>query len=204
MHLVGCLKQTWVSYNRFIRPEDLPVQYGGLSRSSDLQSGPPKPASEFTVKGGEKVNIQIEGIEVITCFIVLGCFHFDCPVDPPTNIFSNLVWISGWCDHNMGHSGGRVGLGIRRRVRAERRRQLHHRRGQAEEDGLIGRSRAQLLHVARGRQTRALRRQQRLSEKESGCLPIRRPQIHHSLASKIIIKSKRVLILCSFFNSGSF
>ncbi|KAJ6871487.1 patellin-6-like [Populus alba x Populus x berolinensis] len=47
---------------RFIRPEDVPVQYGGLSRPSDL-NGPPKPASEFTVKGGEKVNIQIEGIE---------------------------------------------------------------------------------------------------------------------------------------------
>lgn len=49
---------------RFIRPEDIPVQYGGLSRPSDLNNGPPKPASEFTVKGGEKVNIQIEGIEV--------------------------------------------------------------------------------------------------------------------------------------------
>lgn len=29
-----------------------------------MQNGPPKLASEFTVKGGEKVNIQIEGIEV--------------------------------------------------------------------------------------------------------------------------------------------
>ncbi|XP_015088606.1 patellin-6 isoform X1 [Solanum pennellii] len=50
---------------KFIRPEDIPVQYGGLSRPTDLQNGPPKPASEFTVKGGEKVNIQIEGIEVL-------------------------------------------------------------------------------------------------------------------------------------------
>lgn len=49
---------------RLIRPEDIPVRYGGLSRPSDLQNGPPKPASEFTIKGGEKVNIQIEGIEV--------------------------------------------------------------------------------------------------------------------------------------------
>ncbi|KAF2288447.1 hypothetical protein GH714_007540 [Hevea brasiliensis] len=60
---------------KFIRPEDIPVQYGGLSRPSDLQNGPPKPASEFTVKGGEKVNIQIEGIEVgatITWDIVVG------------------------------------------------------------------------------------------------------------------------------------
>ncbi|ONI03843.1 hypothetical protein PRUPE_6G285300 [Prunus persica] len=60
---------------KFIRPEDVPVQYGGLSRLSDLQNGPPKPASEFTVKGGEKVNIQIEGIEAdatITWDIVVG------------------------------------------------------------------------------------------------------------------------------------
>ncbi|XP_015897403.3 patellin-6 [Ziziphus jujuba] len=60
---------------KFIRPEDIPVQYGGLSRPSDLQNGPPKPASEFTVKGGEKVNIQIEGIEAgatITWDIVVG------------------------------------------------------------------------------------------------------------------------------------
>ncbi|KAL6146268.1 hypothetical protein ACLB2K_056951 [Fragaria x ananassa] len=60
---------------KFIRPEDVPVQYGGLSRPNDLQNGPPKPASEFTVKGGEKVNIQIEGIEAgatITWDIVVG------------------------------------------------------------------------------------------------------------------------------------
>lgn len=60
---------------KFIRPEDIPVQYGGLSRSSDLENGPPKPASEFTVKGGEKVNIQVEGIEAnatITWDIVVG------------------------------------------------------------------------------------------------------------------------------------
>ncbi|KAK4748168.1 hypothetical protein SAY87_014754 [Trapa incisa] len=60
---------------KFVRPEDIPVQYGGLSRPGDLENGPPKPASEFTVKGGEKVNIQIEGIEVnatIAWDIVVG------------------------------------------------------------------------------------------------------------------------------------
>ncbi|RDX68595.1 Patellin-6, partial [Mucuna pruriens] len=60
---------------KFIRPENIPVRYGGLSRPSDLENGPPKPASEFTVKGGEKVNIQIEGIEsgaTITWDIVVG------------------------------------------------------------------------------------------------------------------------------------
>ncbi|CAL5420397.1 unnamed protein product [Camellia sinensis] len=65
---------------KFIRPEDVPVQYGGLSRPSDLQNGPPKPASEFTVKGGEKVNIQIEGIEAgatITWDIVVGGWDLD-------------------------------------------------------------------------------------------------------------------------------
>ncbi|KAJ7961155.1 patellin-6-like [Quillaja saponaria] len=65
---------------KFIRPEDIPVQYGGLSRPSDFQNGPPKPASEFTVKGGEKVNIQIEGIEAgatITWDIVVGGWELD-------------------------------------------------------------------------------------------------------------------------------
>ncbi|XP_044473097.1 patellin-6-like [Mangifera indica] len=60
---------------KFIRPEDIPVQYGGLWRPSDLNNSPPKSASEFTVKGGEKVNIQIEGIEAgatITWDIVVG------------------------------------------------------------------------------------------------------------------------------------
>lgn len=50
------------------------MQYGGLNRPSDLQNGPPKPASEFTVKGGEKVNIQIEGIEVITLIKITHCY----------------------------------------------------------------------------------------------------------------------------------
>ncbi|XP_058214687.1 patellin-6 [Rhododendron vialii] len=65
---------------KYIRPEDIPVHYGGLSRPSDLQNGPPKPASEFTVKGGEKVNIQIEGIEggaTITWDIVVGGWDLD-------------------------------------------------------------------------------------------------------------------------------
>ncbi|KAF5747648.1 patellin-6 [Tripterygium wilfordii] len=60
---------------KFIRPEDIPVQYGGLSRPGDLENGPPKPASEFSVKGGETVNIQIEGIEAgatITWDVAVG------------------------------------------------------------------------------------------------------------------------------------
>ncbi|KVI11213.1 patellin-6-like [Cynara cardunculus var. scolymus] len=60
---------------KYIRPEDIPIQYGGLSRPSELNNGPAKPASEFTVKGGEKVNIQIEGIEAgatITWDVVVG------------------------------------------------------------------------------------------------------------------------------------
>lgn len=73
---------------RYIRPEDIPVHYGGLSRPSDLQNGPPKPASEFTVKGGEKVNIQIEGIEV---HLILSSksqtfFHF---FDPTIRVFDH-------------------------------------------------------------------------------------------------------------------
>ncbi|KAG8377084.1 hypothetical protein BUALT_Bualt09G0131600 [Buddleja alternifolia] len=65
---------------KFIRPEDIPVQYGGLSRPNDEMNGPSKPASEFRVKGGEKVNIQIEGIEggaTITWDIVVGGWELD-------------------------------------------------------------------------------------------------------------------------------
>ncbi|KAH6755841.1 SEC14 cytosolic factor family protein / phosphoglyceride transfer family protein [Perilla frutescens var. hirtella] len=65
---------------KFIRPEAVPVQYGGLSRPGDDLSGPPKPASEFAVKGGEKVNIQIEGIEAgstITWDIVVGGWELE-------------------------------------------------------------------------------------------------------------------------------
>ncbi|KAL0333164.1 UNVERIFIED_CONTAM: Patellin-6 [Sesamum angustifolium] len=65
---------------KFIRAEDVPAGYGGLSRPSDVGSGPAKPASEFTVKGGGKVNIQIEGIEggtTITWDIVVGGWELD-------------------------------------------------------------------------------------------------------------------------------
>ncbi|KAL9230594.1 hypothetical protein vseg_005927 [Gypsophila vaccaria] len=69
---------------KYIRPEDVPVQYGGLSRPGDLQNGPAKPASEFTVKGGEKVNIQIEGIEAgatITWDLVVGGWDLEYSVE---------------------------------------------------------------------------------------------------------------------------
>ncbi|XP_064939360.1 patellin-6-like isoform X1 [Musa acuminata AAA Group] len=65
---------------RFIRPEFVPVQYGGLSRPGDLQNGPPKPATEFTIKGGERVNLEIDGIEggaSITWDIAVGGWDVD-------------------------------------------------------------------------------------------------------------------------------
>ncbi|KAJ6822891.1 putative patellin-6 [Iris pallida] len=65
---------------KFIRPEFVPVQYGGLSRPGDLENGPPKPASEFTIKGGEKVNLEIDGIEAgatITWDIVVGGWELE-------------------------------------------------------------------------------------------------------------------------------
>ncbi|CAM8933060.1 unnamed protein product [Rhodiola kirilowii] len=70
---------------KFIRPEDIPVRYGGMSRpGGDLHNGSPKSASEFTVKGGEKVNIQIEGIEAgstITWDLVVGGWDVDYSVE---------------------------------------------------------------------------------------------------------------------------
>ncbi|XP_051132007.1 patellin-6-like [Andrographis paniculata] len=69
---------------KFIRPEEVPVQYGGMSRPSEALNCPPKPASEFTVKGGEKVNIQIEGIEggaTITWDIVVAGWELEYSVE---------------------------------------------------------------------------------------------------------------------------
>lgn len=65
IYYMKLMKLSSYTLYRYIRPEEVPVQYGGLSRQGGLDSGPPKPASEFIVKGGEKVNIQIEGLEVI-------------------------------------------------------------------------------------------------------------------------------------------
>ncbi|KAH9309129.1 hypothetical protein KI387_037040, partial [Taxus chinensis] len=48
---------------KFISPENVPIQYGGLSRPKDGELGPNKPAAEFTIKGGEKINLEIEGVE---------------------------------------------------------------------------------------------------------------------------------------------
>ncbi|KAF9619274.1 hypothetical protein IFM89_006461 [Coptis chinensis] len=60
---------------KFIKPKNVPIQYDGLGRPNELEDGPPKPASEFNVRGGEKVNLEIDGIEcgaTITWDIVVG------------------------------------------------------------------------------------------------------------------------------------
>eukprot|EP01018_Ginkgo_biloba_P004818 Gb_20479 [translate_table: standard] len=51
------------SLYKFISPENVPVQYGGLSRPNDAEFAPHKPATEFSIKAGEKVNLEIEGVE---------------------------------------------------------------------------------------------------------------------------------------------
>ncbi|MCL7028859.1 hypothetical protein MKW94_017990 [Papaver nudicaule] len=69
---------------KYIKPENIPIQYGGLSRPGDFQNGSPVPATEFTVKGGEKVNLEIEGIEggaTITWDIVVGGWDLDYSVE---------------------------------------------------------------------------------------------------------------------------
>ncbi|KAJ6811538.1 putative patellin-6 [Iris pallida] len=65
---------------KYVRPEFVPVRYGGLSRRGDLENGPPKPASELTIKGGEKVNLEIDGIEAgatITWDIVVAGWELE-------------------------------------------------------------------------------------------------------------------------------
>lgn len=48
---------------KFISPENVPIQYGGLSRPKDVDFGPHKPAAEFSIRAGEKINLEIEGVE---------------------------------------------------------------------------------------------------------------------------------------------
>lgn len=46
-----------------------------------------------------------------------------------------FIWfwclLQGWCDNNLGHSRGRLGTGLQRRIHTKRGRQLHHRGGEA-------------------------------------------------------------------------
>lgn len=51
-----CASQITYRAGRFTSPEDVPVQYSGLIQHDNVHGGPPKLASEFTAKGGEKVN----------------------------------------------------------------------------------------------------------------------------------------------------
>ena len=41
----------------------MPIQYGGLSRPKDVDFGPRKPVAEFSIIVGEKINLEIEGVE---------------------------------------------------------------------------------------------------------------------------------------------
>lgn len=71
----------------------------------------------------------------------------------------------------MGHSGGGMGLGLQRGVRAERRGELHDSSGEDEEDSGHHRGAdSQCLHVQGGRKDGAVRRQHQLQEKEGGGL----------------------------------
>ena len=43
----------------------MPIHYGGLSRPKDVDFGPHKPAAKFSIRVGEKINLEIEGVEVM-------------------------------------------------------------------------------------------------------------------------------------------
>ncbi|KAJ6815753.1 putative patellin-6 [Iris pallida] len=65
---------------KYVRPEFVPVRYGRAEQAGDLENGPPKPASELTIKGGEKVNLEIDGIEAgatITWDIVVAGWELE-------------------------------------------------------------------------------------------------------------------------------
>ncbi|KAF9597970.1 hypothetical protein IFM89_023455 [Coptis chinensis] len=99
----GCVAETLYKY---IRPENNPVQYSGLSRPGDSQDGVPKPAFEFTVKGGEKVNLEIDGIEAgatITWELVVGGWELDYAAEFVPNAEKSYTiaiqkakWMAAW------------------------------------------------------------------------------------------------------------
>ncbi|GKE14299.1 patellin-6 [Tanacetum coccineum] len=60
---------------RYISPEYVPIQYGGMRGPDELNNSPAKAATEFIVQGEEKVIIPIEGIkagEKIIWDVVVG------------------------------------------------------------------------------------------------------------------------------------
>lgn len=57
---------------RFISLENVPIQYGGLSKPKDVDLGPHKPATEFSIRDGEKINLEIEFVEVMYVKICLS------------------------------------------------------------------------------------------------------------------------------------
>ena len=64
----GTFLETYLTFNftcRFLSPENVPIQYGGLSRPKDVVFGPYKPAAEFYIRSGEKINLEIKGVEVM-------------------------------------------------------------------------------------------------------------------------------------------
>ena len=64
----GIFLESYLNFDftcRFISPENVPIQYGGLSKPKDVDFGPHKPVAEFSIRAGEKINLEIEGVEVI-------------------------------------------------------------------------------------------------------------------------------------------
>ena len=64
----GIFLESYLTFDftcRFISQENVPIQYGGLIRPKDVDFGPHKPAAEFSIRAREKINVQIEGVEVI-------------------------------------------------------------------------------------------------------------------------------------------
>ena len=50
---------------RFLFPKNVPIHYGGISRTKDVDFGPQNPAVEFSIRAREKINLDIEGVEAM-------------------------------------------------------------------------------------------------------------------------------------------
>lgn len=70
MALIKCS----LNSNRLISADNIPIQYGGLSRLNDTEfSAGSAPVHELFLKGGKSTSIDIEVTEVMHLSLILSC-----------------------------------------------------------------------------------------------------------------------------------
>lgn len=111
---------------RYIAPEQVPIQYGGLSNPNETDFSPADPVSDITIKTASKYIVELPASEVNS----LGSFSF-CH-----NKFDDITWIvcltcvfpSLGMHIGVGASCSWVGSALWSRVCSQCRRWVHSHR----------------------------------------------------------------------------